>query len=81
MSFSLAVNKMNDTAGPKGLVTSLLMLGKMPTIINFPTLHFTSFERHKGTFVVRKKFEEVVAKSIVRTTLLHKPPDANKTRF
>lgn len=72
---------MNDIADPKNLVPALLLFGKMPTIPNFPTLHITSLERHKCMIAARKEFEEVVAKSPVRTTLIHKPPEPNKIRF
>lgn len=81
MSLSTAIKVMNDTAGPNGLVPSLLLFGEMPRIPHVPQTSISPSDRHRAIHAARKEFEVITAKSRVQTALTHKPPVAHKFRF
>jgi hypothetical protein len=71
LALHLAVNAMNDTMGPNGLVTSLLVFGMVP---RFPIIDANVPEQEQRVLamkVSREEYQNVVAEMIMKAALLH----------
>lgn len=81
LSLALSVKAMNDTAGPKGLVPSLLLFGEIPRIPHTPKEHVDANVRIKAMETARNEYETILAQTRVRTTLNKRPPPASCYHF
>ena len=81
---SIAVNAVNNTAGPDGLVPTLLLFGAMPRI-GLPEakyLHPTQKERFSAMASARKEMETITAQRRVKQALKHRlGPDSPRFEF
>ena len=74
---SIAVRVMNDTAGPNGLVPTLLVFGILPRIPLIPTQLPSQVARFKVMKEARTEMMRIVAKSKLKTALKGNVPSAS----
>ena len=78
---SMSVKAMNDTAGPQGLVPTLLVFGVLPRIIE--KLHDLPDQRERFRIMdtAKKEFQDIIAKQQLDRGLRKNPPPASEYRF
>jgi hypothetical protein len=67
---------MNDTAGPHGLVPSLLLFGVIPLIPGEEKCFPDQSRRSEAMVIAREEYRQIVSRSRVRVALPRKPPPA-----
>ena len=72
----LAIKAINDTAGPHGLVPSVLVFGSMPAFPLAPKNMHSQAERYKALATARKEMANIVAQRRVNDALRRKFPPA-----
>lgn len=71
-----AVKAINDTAGPDGLVPTLLLFGELPDLPGTGAKHTDTAERFQMMQAAREEYEDLVSRSRVQTALRSKIPSA-----
>ena len=75
-ALSLAVKAMNDSAGPKGLVPTLLVFGVMPRIPIVPMALPVQVQRMKAMLKARDEMTTIIAGSQMKKALRSNAPGA-----
>jgi len=78
---SLSVKAMNDSAGPDGLVPSLLVFGVLPTMPIVRARSTTQEQRIEAMAEACNESEKIIAQRCVQHGLQHRPPPATDYRF
>ena len=76
LGLAMTVKAINDTAGPNGLVPTLLLFGVMPRIPHEPAVFPDNNARIKEMEAARKELEIIAAKARVRQSMTKKTPPA-----
>lgn len=81
VSLALAVKASNDTAGPSGLVPSLLVFGVMPRLPIRPAALPSHVDRMRAAVLARKEMIDIVAKQRLETAANRRVPNAADSTF
>ena len=81
LKLALTVKAINDTAGPHGLVQSLLLFGVIPRIPGEEEICPNQSRRAEAMEIAREEYRQIVSRSRVRVALQRKPPPAANYRF
>jgi len=76
LRLALTVKAINDSAGPHGLVPSLLVFGVLPRMPHAPSEFPNHDERMKTMQTARNEYEAIIASSRVNKALSKKVPTA-----
>ena len=81
LRLSMAVKAINDTAGPNGLIPSLLLFGAMPKMPHVPHENPEVNARFKAMKTARGEYEKIISKSRVDQALKRKVPASANYKF
>ena len=81
LTLSLSVKAMNDTAGPDGLIPTLLVFGALPRVPGLSSESPTQKERLRALETARSEFRKIIAENRLDKALQKKPPPAADFRF
>jgi len=79
---AMAIKAVNDSAGPEGLVPSLLVFGTMPKLPNVARLeHETQKNRLRAATTARLEYEKIVCARRVQLALKSRPPPNSNQKY
>jgi hypothetical protein len=81
LSLALSVKAMNDTAGPHGLVPSLLLFGVLPRFPEIDGQLPDQDTRLKSMALAREEYEKLISQSRISSSMRKKAPPAANYRF
>ena len=81
LRLACTVKAMKDTAGPNGLVPSLLVFGRLPCSPGVESGLPNQVQREQAIVSVRDEYAEIFAQGRVKKALTRKPPPSAKFYF